>query len=355
MADSGGHWNSLAELGKLSQSTLVPGRQEEDVRRANPLDIFPVTQASNTGTSMKWLREKTTTEDAVQYATVGTQLSWSEDVQYETMETELKIVYMQRKLDKFVQDIYGNVNNYKAMMLMEMEKGLRYKFGNEMIYGDLSYGPNTSMEFNGLHRLVAYNKETFTLFDDNLNIDNGEAGLSIRNLRLMIDAMKFGCDVLLFPVEIAQRIDEMWEEAGLTSLASGTANTMLGFAKGLDQWGMPMNYFRGIPIVRSDFLKLEVANTGTGASSDLRATSGTLDQYSVFGLKFGNPLAGQPGVTLGFGNTEAQGQFYTVDAFPKLEDFIAGGLRMYAFAAMLQGSMKSIGRIYDIEDLAIAQ
>ena len=64
-------------------------------------------------------------------------------------------------------------------------------------------------------------------------------------------------------------------------------------------------------------------------------------------------MAGNPGVTLGFGNTEAQGQFYTVDAFPKLEDFIAGGLRMNAFAAMLQGSMKSIGRIYDIEDVAI--
>ena len=351
MADSGGHWKTLAEAQKLTQSTLIPGRFEEDVKRNNPLDLFPVTQASKTGSSIKWLREKNTIEDAVSMIDIGEQLSWTEDVEYETVETELKRIYLQRKLDNFVEDIYGNINDYKAMKLMECEKGLRYKVGDQMLYGDLTYG--SSKQFNGLHRLVAYNKETYTLFDDDLNIDNGEAGLSMRNLRLMIDAMRFGCDVLLFPKEIAQRVDEMWEDRGSTSLASGTANSLMRFARGIDQWGMPITYFNGIPIVRTDFLVAEQANTGTGASSDTRAknTSGD-EQFSIFGIKFGNPVAGDPGATLAFGNTTGKGQFYKLVLFPQLEDYDAGGIRLISYLALLHGSMKSIGRIYDIEDAA---
>lgn len=352
MADSGGHWKTLAEAQKLTQSTLIPGRFEEDVKRSNPLDIFPVTQAANTGKSIKWLREKTTTESAVAEVDIGEQLSWSEDVEYEEMETALKRVYIQRKLDNFVEGIYGNINNYKAMKLMECQKGLRYKIGDRMIYGDLTYG--ASKQFNGLHRTVAYNKETFTLFDDNLNIDNGEAGLSIRNLRLMVDAMKFGCDVLLFPTKIAQRIDEAFEDRGLVALASGTAGSLLRFTRGLDQWGQPMMFFNGIPMVRTDFLVAEQANTGTGASSNTRAKQSSGDnQYSVFGIKFGNPVMGEPGTTLAFGNTPTQGQFFKMVLFPELEDYDAGGIRLISYLAILQGSMKSIGRIYDIEDAAV--
>lgn len=356
MADSGGHWANIDELKKLSSSLNIPGRQEEDIKRVNPLDIFPVTQASGVGTSIKSLVEKTTTEGAAAFLGVGGQTSWSEDIAYETRETELAIVYMQRKLDKFVRDIYTTFNNYEAMITMEMIKGLRYKIGDEMIYGDRTYGAQTTMEFSGLHRMVAYNKETFTLFDDNLNIDEGNGALSIRNLRLMLDAMKLGTDILLFPGPIAQRIDEMWEDVGLVALKADTASTSLGFSRGIDQWGMPFNSFRGVPIIRTDFLVEETADTGTGASSNTRAKyadSGGTASYSIFGLKFGNPLAGDPGVSLAFGNTEAQGQFFTVDPFDRLETYIAKGVRLYSFLCMLQGSCKSIGRIYDVTDDAL--
>ena len=38
MANSGGHWATLAEAQKLTQSTKIPGVIEEDVKRNNPLD-----------------------------------------------------------------------------------------------------------------------------------------------------------------------------------------------------------------------------------------------------------------------------------------------------------------------------
>ena len=124
MADSGGHWKNLTELKKLSQSTLVPGVIEEDIKRENPVMRVPVAQAANTGQSIKWLRESTTAEDAVADVAVGGEVSWSEDIEYETVETELKICYLQRKLDKFGKDIYGNVNDYEAQVLLEMKKGV---------------------------------------------------------------------------------------------------------------------------------------------------------------------------------------------------------------------------------------
>ncbi len=60
MALSGGHWSTLAELLKATQPTLIPGVVDEDVKRGNPVDIFPFAQANHTGDYIQWLREDTT-------------------------------------------------------------------------------------------------------------------------------------------------------------------------------------------------------------------------------------------------------------------------------------------------------
>jgi len=43
---SGGHWKTLAEAQKLTQSTKIPGVFEEDIKRNNPLERIPVAQAA---------------------------------------------------------------------------------------------------------------------------------------------------------------------------------------------------------------------------------------------------------------------------------------------------------------------
>jgi hypothetical protein len=337
MADSGGHWSTLAQAQKLTQSTKIPGVFETDVKRNNPLDRIPVAQAAHSGTSIKFLREQVVLEDSVGTAAPGSQLTWTEDVTYDEVEVPLQIKYLQRKLDQFVRDIYGTYNDYRAQVLLEMEKGMKRKIGASMIYDDYTYGTN---QFDGLH---AFAEEG----SGDLDIDEGEGALSLQNLRSMVTAMKQGCDELWFPFPLAERLNAVYEEAGVASFVGPGRVT-----RGINDVGKQVLFWDGIPVIRTDYLTLETANTGAG--SDARtsdATSGTM--YSVFGIKLGNVMEKEPGITLAYGGTEGLGDFYKLRTFADLEDYDAEGMRMVTYIAMLYSSTLVIGRIRDITDAAV--
>ena len=351
MADSGGHWNTLAEAQKLTQSLLIPGVIEEDIKRGNPLERVPVAQAANSGKSITWLREATTLEDEVANITVGSQLSWSESMTYDTVETELKICYLQRKLDNFVASIYGNINNYEARVLLEMRKGILRSLGDKFIYSDTTY--TSANDFDGLHAL-AYERGATPGTPSNMNVDMAEAGLSFATLRTVIDSMKHGVDEILMPFEIARRIDAVYQEKGLAGLATATAGTMGMVSFGWNEAGKRQTFWDGIPIMRTDYLVAEEANTGTGADGAARAKNSSGDkQYSIFFIKYGQVMAGMPGLSFAFGGTSGVGDFYKLEYFPTLEDFDAKGVRMVTYSAPLLGSKMGLARVFDIEDVAV--
>ena len=64
-------------------------------------------------------------------------------------------------------------------------------------------------------------------------------------------------------------------------------------------------------------------------------------------------LAQQPGVTYAYGGTEGLGDFYKLVRFPELENWDAGGIRLVNYGAVLLGSSLCLGRITDIEDVAV--
>jgi hypothetical protein len=343
MADSGGHWSTLAEAQKLTQSTKIPGVFETDIKRNNPLDRIPVAQAAHSGKSIKFLREAVTLEDEVQDLTVGEKLTWTENVTYTEVEVELKIKAIQRKLDNFVRDIYGTYNDYRAQVLLEMEKGLKRKIGDAIIYDDTDFGG--SQQFDGLHAFASENS-------GNYNIDNGETGLSLENLRNMVDDMKLGVDELWFPYPIKNRLNAAYEEKGFAGLASGTAGALGMVTRGINDVGKQILFWDGIPIVPTDYLVAEQANTGAGSNARAKYSSGT-KMYSIFAVHFGNVMERDPGFCLAYGGTEGLGDFYKLVAFPNLEDYDAEGMRMVSYVAMLYSSKFAVGRIYDITDTAV--
>jgi len=357
MAESGGHWSTLAEAQKLTQSTLIPGVIEIDIKRGNPVDRIPVAQAANAGKSIKFVMEATGNESSVSAVDIGEQLSWSEDVTYTEVEKELKRLYIQRKLDQFVRDIYGNINNYRAQVVLEMEKGLKRKIGDKMIYGDLTYAAGNA-DWDGLHAIAAEHGATpgTGTGHEYLNIDQAHVGLSLKNMRDMEDAGKAGWDEIWMPFNIMRWFDAAYQERGI-NIATPAANVLPNMAMisfGWNEMGKRVAFWDGIPIVRTDYLVAEQYNTGTGATSDARAkyTSGTAN-YSIFFLKFGNVMARQPGITFAYGGTEGAGDLYKLVLFPNLEEYDAEGLRMVTYGAMLWGSTFSVGRIFDIYDIAI--
>lgn len=332
-----GHWKTLSECQKLTQSQLIPGVVEEDIKRNGLLDRIAVAQAK--GKSIKWNREKVTLESAVAGANIGDQLAWTSDVEYDAMEVELKRLYIQRVLDKFVPDVYGTINNYEAQVLWEMKKGIVRKINDALLYNDIDYG--SAFDFDGIHAWAAVQTGT------DLDIDEGNGALSLANLRTMSDAMKHGIDFYYFPYVIARRLDEAYQEGGFT-LAS--TFTMGRISYGIDEAGRRIMFWDGVPILRTDYLVGEGADTGKG--SNLRTKTGST-YYSIFALKMGDVFNGEPGLTLGFGNTEMVGQFYKIELFDKLEDYDAGGMRLVSYLALLLGSKMALGRIIDITDASI--
>ena len=358
MADSGGHWKTLAEAQKLTQSLKIPGVFEEDIKRNNPLDRMTVGQAAHTGLKIEWLREKPSavaaTEAAVTEIDIGEQLSWTDDVEYEEKEMTLRRAYIQRKLDHYVPGIYGTYNNYEARQLLECEKALKRKLGARILYADNTY--TSSKQFDGLHALAAEHGTAYTAGSSNdaKNIDGGEAGLGLSLLRVLIDEMKYGVDELWAPYEIIRRMDAAYQEKGFAGLATGTAGNLGYLTMGFNELGKRVMFWDAVPLIRTDYLVAEQANTGTGASADARALHSSGDkQYSIFAVKHGNVLNQEPGVTFAYGGTEGQGDLYKLVRFPELEDYDAGGLRIVTYGAVLLGSSLCLGRMWDIEDVAV--
>ena len=333
-----GHWNSIAECQKLTQSQLIPGVVEEDIFRNNILDRIPVAQA--TGKSIKWNRETYVADSEIANIDIGEALAWSASMTYEEMEVELKRKYIQRILDHFVPDVYGTINNYEAQVLWEMKKAITRRLGDDIVYDDLTYG---TKEFDGLHALAAVQTGT------DLDLEQSGA-LSLGNLRKQHDAMKYGIDFAYVPYLIARRIDAAYQEAGFAQLAYNAAGTMGQISYGVDDAGKRITYFDGVPFLRTDFLVSETADTGEGSDARAKSASGT---YTIFNIKFGDVFSGNPGLCLGFGNTQMLGQFYKIVPFDELEGYDAGGIRLVSYISPLLGSKLCLGRVYDLTDAAI--
>ncbi|KKN26601.1 hypothetical protein LCGC14_0872940 [marine sediment metagenome] len=357
MAESGGHWNNLAAAQKLTQSMKIPGVFEEDIKRNNPIDRLTVGQAAHSGLKIEWLREQpaavASIEAAVNDISIGEQLSWTEDVDYDEKESTLRTCYIQRKLDHYVQGIYGTYNNYEARKLLESEKGLRRKIGARIIYADNTY--TSTKQFDGIHALAAEHGSPYTAGSSNdpKNIDNGDVGLSLAFLRIMIDEMKQGVDELWAPFEVIRRMDAAYQERGFLQAAANTTNLAF-LTLGYNDLGKRVLFWDGLPIIRTDYLVAEDDDTGTGGSSDARALYVSGDKvYSIFGIKHGNVMNQEPGLTYAYGGTEGLGDLYKLVRFPELEDYDAGGIRLVNYSTLLLGSSFCLGRIFDIQDVAI--
>lgn len=353
MALSGGHWENLTAVKKLTQPTLIPGMIEEDIKRGNPLMLLPIAQANHTGDKIKWLRQDPTktAEANVAEIGIGEGTLWTENVNYEEKEVELKICYLQRKLDRYVPSIFGTFNNYEELVLQEMLDGMGKQIGDRLVYGDTTYGG--TKQADGLHAIAAENPN-----NTDINKDMGAGALSMATWRKLFQAMKQGVDFWLVPYAIANHIDAAYQERGFVGLAGSP--TMANITWGTNQAGEPISYFCGKPIVRSDFLEAEDDDTGRGvASGNARTRGATADEYSIFGIKLGMSGLGarDPGLKIVFGQPEsteaADGKLVFLEYFEKLENWIGKGMRTESYYNLLPGGSMCVGRIFDIQDTAI--
>lgn len=342
MAASGGHWKSLAEAQKLTQSRLISGIIEEDINIGGLMGLLPVWQL--VGKDLIFNREKT--GQTASLAQVGTQLSWTDAVEYDQITRVLKQVYVQTPLDKFVAQVYGSINNYEAIQLMENKKAVIKKVNDLLVYGDTTYSSG-NLEPDGIHALAEQAAANFAGTADAMDIDQAEGALSLNNMRKLSDEMKHGIDFWLIPREVGRRIDAYAQENGVSTFTAGNITFTL------DQLGQRVTHWDGVPLIRTDYLVAEQANTGVGSDARAKNTSGT-KMFSIFAVRRGVPALLQPGLCYVFGgDMRGDGDMMRVERFDKLEDYDAAGLRIVSYLGLADGSAMAIGRIHDITDVAV--
>ena len=330
MADSGGHWLNLAELQKLTQSELLPGVIDESPKRGGLLTEFPVRQAL--GLDIKWNRSNA--RRTANRIAVGAQLTWTDNITYTQVSSALSIFYDQTPLNKFVRDVYNSINNYEAQQMLELRTGIVETIEDALIYDDVDY---TDLHITGLHHWAVDNT-------GDGDIDEAESALQLVSSRAMIDYMKYGADFWQMSYTMARYIAQFYQEGntGSTSVQVGTFQWMPS------DIGLPIPFWGGVPIRRSDYMLEEGANTGQG--SDAKSKSAGSNNFSIFLCKRGmGQVERDPGLNIAFGgDTHQNGEFFRPERFDKLEDYDAAGLRMTSYITLLCGSTLGVSRITDV-------
>ena len=358
-----GHWDSLGEAQKLSQNMKLSGVIETVIEGGQLIAKLPVKQIS--GLALEYNREVGwDPEDGANFYDIGDPIVMSKDVEYTKVTTKLSRIIRQDPLDKFIGATYGNINDYRALLMMQATKRVTrfaeymYIYGNtdndNTISGTTAAGTvlnavnNNDQEFDGLHALA---------LSSGKNIDEGEAGLSLGNMRRMLDLCKVRPDQAgsagvfwLFPETIHRRLSQAYMELGIDTGSTNVRTNAGLITQTINDAGRRVMAFDGIPIITSDYLTKEGANTGvSGTVYRTQPSGGT--QYSVFLIRPGQTEDG--GLSTLFGGSGGLGELMEHESFEKMENYDAGMERMKAYVAPALGAKHSLGRIYDIEDVAV--
>ena len=342
-----GHWNTLADAQELVQSVLLKGVVQTVIESGHLVPRLPVKQI--TGKDLLYNREDSwTASSGAGFYDIREQIPWSADVTYTPVTVGLKRIIRQDPIDKFVRETYSDPNDYQALMIQQLAKRVTRFLEHKLIYGDLTY--NGSKEFDGLHALAEENT-------GDLDIDEDEGALALSNIRLMLDAMKVDTEqegrsnvILLTPRPIVRRLSAAYQEAGF--VRSNVTHALGQITFGMTEIGSRVMFFDGIPIVPSDFLVGEDANTGVGSDARTTSPAAGSEMYTIFGIRFGQTEDGGLALLSGGAGNDI-GEVFRHESFDKLEDYDSGGERLVSYLALTLGAGHSIGRIFDITDAEV--
>ena len=349
-----GYWKTADEAAKLSQYFLTPGMVDEHIKMGNPAGLIPSIRAGNMGLGVLWNRSKidnSTLASDIAVQGLGKIRVLKTGMEIDQMTATLKACNVSVPLDKFTNSIWKTVNDYEEDEFKNCQDGLLKKLGDKVIYDNETYN---SIQMAGLHEIAARNY-TSVAANQLIDIDGGETAFSIANLRKLRREMKYGVDHFLVPTWFPDYLGAAYQEHGFAALASGTAGTFGQISFTTNEIGMRVYSFDGIPLIPSDYMCAEQANTGVGSNARAKNTSGTA-QYSLFGVKRGIGGIGQvsPGLRLLFGNVPDERDFFTFEYFDKSETIVDTKLMgLTTYTQHIPGSKYSVGRIFDFTMAAI--
>lgn len=218
------------EAEKLSNNMLEAGVIEEIIDRDDLFAIFPFMKVN--GKAYVYNREKTISEapfvDPNDEITEGA-------ATFEEVTAHLRIIAGDVDVDKFLQTTMGDVNNQKAIQIMEKAKGLARQFKKTLIKGD---NQTNNKEFDGLEKLCDESQV--------LTAGEGTAGVSLTLTLLdeLLDMIPLGADCIIMRGEHIRAFRTLLRAAG----GNNAVDLMM------EEFGRPMLTHNGVPVIRNDYI-----------------------------------------------------------------------------------------------------
>jgi len=334
MAAIVGHFSTLAEAQKLVRSELLAGVIQEVYEEGSLLPLLPVMSISSK--SLLYNRESTLPSGA--FFDIHEQIPWTADVDYAAqVEVALKRVARQDILDNFILDTYKDPNDYKAIVLSQLRKGVMRTIENKLIFGDID---NDAAEFDGMGKLFSADAATgdaFSTTSQQKDQGGSSSVMTMTDMRILIDRVKPRPDKLIVSRTFRNTLSA-------TAFEKGIASTIpIGsIVYGKDEFGRRVDFFDGVPLLVSDYMVNVADNT---AAEDDGNDSGITQ---VFAVRFGQ--VGDGGLCLLIGGNTGGPEFFMVKELEALEDYDAGGIRLTAYCALALGSTQAMARIHSVDE-----
>ena len=334
-----GHFESLPEAQKLVQSELLAGVIQETYEEGQLLRRLPITVIDSQ--SLVYNRESTLPTAA--FYDIHEQIPWTADVNFTQVTTTLKTIARQDVLDRFMLKTYKNPNDYRTIILSTLRKGVMRTIEDKLIYGNVD---NDSAEFDGFGHLlpadIAGGETWATANPQAYDMGGASTSVTMIVMRQLIDAVRPKPDILLMTRTMRNVLSATAFEKGITLASAGVGASAITLQK--NEFGTRIEYFDGIPIVISDYLGGDYGETDNTVN---KATSAS-GICSIWALRFGSIIDG--GISLCVGGDTGGMEFFTMVELEDLEDYIAGGIRLYAFCSLAQGSSKASAVIHSINE-----
>lgn len=320
-----GSFASLSEAALTSRSDLVMGIVMEVVKEGGILDQLPTRVVK--GTNLTYNRENVLPSG--QFHAIADTWTASEDIDFTQITTTLAIHGDEKRLDDFIAKTYVSDNDPVAIVTQQTSRGLKQRIERALVY--------ESTNFSGLHSLVTTNQT--------LNQGSGGTGAAatVTNTNRMADLVRPHADIVLAPLRLAQRMDQVGQGVNSAPLVS----VQLQNGKGELRLGQKATYWRDVTIQRTDYM----ATTGTGAlqesisggaySAETGGATGT-----IFAIRFGLPEAGGCFLAIGDNLFEMVGP-------EESENFNGQWFRIRSYLALGIGSTRCLAAEDGITDVAM--
>lgn len=192
---------------------------------------------------------RTSTQMEPDFTDIGTNILEAAS-KFVEITTNLRTIIGDVDVDKFLQTVYSNTNNQRAIQIAQKAKAIGRKFRKTLIVGN---NTTNALEFSGLARLST---DTFSNANQTFTAGTNGATLTFDMLDHLLDLIPTGADAIIMRPATLRAYRTLLRTAGLGGL---TADSVM-----IENFGQSIMAHNGVPILINEFLP---TNEVMGSSS----------------------------------------------------------------------------------------